>query len=164
MLFVLALAGPVVDSRPWKGLGLGLVLGLAALVGSSAWAQLSRRYPPPSYRAHYVLHGGQVAMWGNWHVEIARDVAGEYRLWVADAYRRPISADQYGGRIIPDPIGEPVELEDSLDRSFGFAKLPRKLSVVRLELDLPGQQLKFRYSFDGTRRPSALPEWCVPAR
>ncbi len=139
-----------------------MALGLAAMVASSATRQLSRRYPPPEYRAHYVLHGGQVAMWGNWHVEIARDVAGEYRLWVADAYRRPISAAFYGGRVIPDPVGEAVELEDSLDESYAFAKLPRNLKVVRLELDLPGQQLKFRYSFDGKRRPTALPEWCTP--
>lgn len=161
-ILVLGWVAPVVGSRRWTALGAGLVLGLTVLVADSAKTQLSLRYPPPNYRAHYMLRGGQVAMWGNWHVEIARDVAGEYRVWVADAYRRPISAAYFEGRIIPDPEGGPVELEHSLDQSFAFAKLPRKLKVVRLELDLPGRRLHFRYSFDGTRRLSALPEWCAP--
>lgn len=161
-LLVLGVSSPVVGSKRWTAFGCLMTLGLSALVAESAYRQLGQRWQPPNYRAHYVLRGGQVAMWGNWHVEIARDVAGEYRLWVADAYRRPISAAFYQGRVIPDPSGEAVELERSLDQSYAFARLPRNLKVVRLELELPGRQLKFRYSFEGPRRSTPLPEWCAP--
>lgn len=166
---VLALGAPVLrrlgrgrESLAWGSLAVVLVTVLLAQVIASAASQLSQPYRPPSYRAHHVNHGGQVAMWGNYHLEMARDVAGEYRLWVADAYRRPISSAYYSGRIIPVPEGEPVELETSLDRSYAFAKLPKKLSLVRLELELPGQTLHFRFSFGGTGRPTELPEWCGP--
>jgi hypothetical protein len=166
---VLALGAPVLrrlggsrESLAWGALTLLLVTVLLTQVIASAARQLSQRYQPPGYRARYVNHGGQVAMWGNYHVEIARDVAGEYRLWVADAYRRPISSAFYSGRIIPVPEGEPVQLETSLDLSYAFAKLPKKLDLVRLELELPGQTLHFRFRFGGSGRPTELPEWCGP--
>jgi hypothetical protein len=35
---------------------------------------------------HTALHGGQVGMWGNYHVEYLA-VGGEYRVWITDATR-----------------------------------------------------------------------------
>ncbi len=39
---------------------------------------------------HTALHGGQVGMWGDHHVEyVAKD--GTYRVWVTDSHRRPVA-------------------------------------------------------------------------
>ncbi len=39
---------------------------------------------------HRSLHGGQVSMWGNMHLEYApKD--GEYRVWVTDEHRNPVT-------------------------------------------------------------------------
>lgn len=160
-LVLLAGVGPLVGSRRWRLAVLVAAVGLSTAVAASAGRQLSRRYQPVTYRAHYVLHGGQVAMWGNWHVEITRNQAGEYRVWVADAYRRPIAARYFGGRILALPGGAPQELVPSLDESYAFVKLPRKQDVIHLELDLPGQHLNFRYSFAGKKK-APPPEYCAP--
>lgn len=38
---------------------------------------------------HTSLHGGQVGMWGDHHVEYAAQ-DGEYRFWITDAHRNPV--------------------------------------------------------------------------
>ena len=44
---------------------------------------------------HVALHGGQVGMWGNYHLEYLPK-AGEYRVWVTDANRNPIAGTVTG--------------------------------------------------------------------
>lgn len=44
---------------------------------------------------HTALHGGQVSMWGDYHVEYApKD--GEHRVWVSDAKRVPVTTNVSG--------------------------------------------------------------------
>ena len=144
-------------------LGPGLVLWMA-VVGSflvSCYRQLSHPYPPPEYLSHVVNHGGQVGMWGNYHVEVARFPGDEYRVWVSDAYRRPISSRFYQGAFSGDPSGLKVDLTSSLDGSYAFARLPGKPGAVRLALAVPQGQMQFRFSFTSRRRTYSA-EWCGP--
>jgi hypothetical protein len=44
---------------------------------------------------HVALHGGQVGMWGEYHLEYApKD--GEYRVWVTDEHRNPVAGTVTG--------------------------------------------------------------------
>lgn len=44
---------------------------------------------------HTSLHGGQVGMWGDHHVEYAAQ-DGEYRFWITDAHRNPVTGPVSG--------------------------------------------------------------------
>lgn len=66
---------------------------------------------------HTSLHGGQVGMWGNLHIEYAPK-GGEYRVWVTDEHRNPVAAAsgsiREGAETIPlaaAPGGELVGLD-----------------------------------------------------
>jgi hypothetical protein len=44
---------------------------------------------------HTSLHGGQVGMWGDFHLEYA-PADGEHRVWISDARRVPVTAGASG--------------------------------------------------------------------
>ncbi|MEW6277845.1 MAG: hypothetical protein AB1758_04410 [Candidatus Eremiobacterota bacterium] len=150
------------DVLAWGGVGLLLVMGVLWAFLSSALQQLRQPTRPEEFHAHTVNHGGQVAMWGDYHIEVGRDVSGEYRVWLSDAYRRPISARYYRGTVTPEPSGTAVPLEASLDASCAFARLPREVRTIVLDLDVPGHAMRFRFRFDETPGKRSRPEWCGP--
>lgn len=77
---------------------LGWLAAGGLMVGSVLWAfvtsalsQLEQPTRPESFHKHSINHGGQVGMWREYHVEVARNLAGEFRVWVSDSYLRPTS-------------------------------------------------------------------------
>jgi hypothetical protein len=85
---------------------------------------------------HTSLHGGQVGMWGNFHVEyLAHD--GEYRVWVTDATRNARKASgsvKAGDDVVPltAPADDPSA--PLFAKSAGAGSLP-----VAVEVTVDGQ-------------------------
>lgn len=141
----------------WFGVGVGLVACVLYAFVMSAMQQLSEPTQPESFHKHYVSHGGQVGMWQNYHVEVARDESGEFRVWVSDAYRRGISARYFSGSL------NGSALEASLDNSYAFVRQPRQVKTADLKLNVPGQQMTFRFHFDEQPGRKSLPAgFCAP--
>ena len=147
-------------------------LGLAVLLGTSWWATrqtVTEAFAPPPPRdplhSHHIDHGGQVAMWGDYHAELTRLPSGDYQFWMSDAYRRAIGAQHYTATIRARPSGLPVRLEPSLDGAFRQAKLERRVKVVEVLVQLPGMKsaVKLSYAFDGTQK-KGMASYCGPAR
>jgi hypothetical protein len=141
----------------WFGVGVGLVACVLYAFFTSAMQQLSEPTQPESFHKHYVNHGGQVGMWQNYHVEVARDTAGEFRVWVSDAYRRGISPEYYSGTL------NGAALEASLDSTYAFVRQPREVKSADLKLDVPGQRMTFKFQFDEQPGRTSMPAgFCAP--
>lgn len=141
----------------WLGVGVGLVACVLYAFTVSALSQLAEPTEPESFHKHYVSHGGQVGMWQNYHVEVARDEAGEFRLWLSDSYRRGISAELYKGTINGSP------LIPSLDNTYAFVKGERSVKTADVALDVPGVPMTFKFVFDGKPGRTSMPAgFCAP--
>lgn len=141
----------------WLAAGGLLVFSVLWAFVTSALSQLEQPTQPESFHKHYVNHGGQVGMWQNYHVEVARNLAGEFRVWVSDSYRRPISAQFFEGTL------NGVPLEKSLDLSYAFARQPLEVRTASVLLRLPGQEMSFRFEFDEKAGRTSLKEFCAPS-
>lgn len=146
-------------------------LGLAVLLGTSWWATRQTvtealTPPPPKdpLHSHHIDHGGQVAMWGDYHAELVRQPSGAYQFWLSDAYRRAIGAEHYTASIQPRNQANPTPLEASLDGSFRQATLERNVKRVDVEVTLSGfkEPIKLLYAFDGSQKRGAMAGFCGP--
>ncbi len=140
----------------WLAVGVLLIVSVLWAFVTSALSQLKEPAQPESFHKHYVNHGGQVGMWQNYHVEVARNLAGEFRVWVSDSYRRPISAQFFEGALNGSP------LEKALDLSYAFVRQPIEVRTAALVLRLPGQEMTFRFEFDERAGRTSLKEFCAP--
>jgi hypothetical protein len=52
---------------------------------------------------HTAHHGGLIGMSGDLHLEIVSEVAGEYRVYMTDAFRQPIRAEGVSGMLVLMP-------------------------------------------------------------
>ncbi len=142
----------------WLSVGLVLVVGILYAFLTSAFTQLGTPTQPESFHKHYVSHGGQVAMWQNYHIEVARDESGEFRVWVSDAYRRGISSEYFSGTL------NGSELIGALDETYAFVKQPRKVKEADLKLAVPGQTMSFKFNFDEQPGRTSMPAgFCAPS-
>lgn len=105
-------------------------------------------------------------MWGDYHCEVARSISGEYRVWLSDVYRRPISAEFFTATLHPrDAQGRASETEKypldlSLDKTYRFAILDRRMKSVEVRLAYPGNTIKLDFEFDAPNGKRSLKEWC----
>lgn len=95
---------------------------------------------------HTALHGGDVAMWGNFHVELlARD--GVYRVWVTDASRGPV-AGAVSGVVVDGQARLPLVAEpgpgalSAAAEGAGTRPVTVELSVDGLAFTVPFQPVK----------------------
>ncbi len=146
-------------------------LGLAVVLGTSWWATrqtVTEAFTPPPPKdplhSHHIDHGGQVAMWGDYHAELVRQPSGTYQFWLSDAYRRAIGAGHYDAFIRPRNTLSPVELEASLDGTFRQATLDRGVKRVDVEVRLSGfkDPIKLLYAFDGSQKRGLMGGFCGP--
>lgn len=155
-------SGPEIRRRlaAWAVVGALLAIGLIGAFLRSAFRQLSEARPPDGFHGHYRGQGGQVAMYRNYHIEVTRNLAGEYRVFVTDAYRRSISPKFFGGNVRAESGGDSIPLEPSLDNAYATARLPREVRQIRLLLTLPGQSLNLRFDFSQRLGPPLPPQLC----
>lgn len=78
--------------------------------GAAASAQFQTATVGMQSHDHTALHGGQVSMWGDLHLEYA-PADGQYRVWVTDEHRNPVpgpvsGAVHDGDRTIPLVAGD----------------------------------------------------------
>lgn len=75
---------------------------------------------------HTALHGGQVAMAGALHLEVVLSADGELRVYLSDAFRKPLDARRYRGTAELDLEGAPPV---PLSATAGGEHLSAKLGV-----------------------------------
>ena len=75
---------------------------------------------------HTALHGGQVAMAGALHLEVVLSADGELRVYLSDAFRKPLDARRYRGTAELDVDGAPPV---PLSATAGGEHLAAKLGV-----------------------------------
>lgn len=150
-------------------------MGLAVLIATGAWItrqSLVESVTPPRLELkhrHTLGNGGQMAMWGDYHAELARSNSGEYRLWLNDAYERPISSTFFEGKLVPrDPKSGSLDekhallLDEGLDKQYRFALMPREIKSVQAQLSYPGGTIRLNFVFDESRGKRSVLGWCGP--
>jgi hypothetical protein len=108
-----------------------------------------------------------MAMWGEYHAEVARAESGEYRVWLSDVYRRPISAQFFEVTLYPrDPqsdvvdLSRPFPLDLSLDQAYRFGIVDRDIKAVQIRLRYPGNWIHLDFEFDSPKGKKSLKDWC----
>lgn len=151
----------------WVGIALGCLMATAIWVTRQTLYEAVVPSVQDRKHQHALSNGGQVAMWGDYHVEIARHISGEYRVWFADAYQRPIGSDFFSGELLPrnaktKVIDENagVKLEPGLERLYHFALMDPSIKSVQLRLNYPGGNIKLNFAFDESQGRRSLLEWC----
>lgn len=85
----------------WVALGLMLVLSMAWWLTRTSIVELTTAETPMPDHAHAQERGGQIAMWADFHAEVARVQSGEVRVYLTDSYNRPIAARYFEAEITP---------------------------------------------------------------
>ena len=85
----------------WVAIGLTLVLSMAWWLTRTSIVELTTAETPMPNHAHAQERGGQIAMWGDFHAEVARIQSGEVRVYLTDSYNRPIAARFFEAEITP---------------------------------------------------------------
>ncbi len=107
---------------------------------------------------HTALQGGMVAMSGDMHLEVLSLRSGEVRLWVTDAFRKPVPLSGMKGTV--ESAGQSVPLTPEPGGQFLAAKLPasdqERETTVRLPM--PGDPEYFiTFLLTPKDAPSAVP-------
>lgn len=153
----------------WVALGLLLVLSMAWWLTRTSIVELNAQETPIADHAHVQERGGQVAMWGDFHAEVARIESGEVRVYLTDSYNRPISARFFEAEVAPvkagtgansEPTAEPKPTISALDDSYRFALLGQEARAYRVKVSTPGWSVKLKFEFDNERGRRSLPLWC----
>ena len=125
-----------------------------------AWQYLAHAHEHPASGAvaheekvhnHVSLHGGQVGMSGDYHVEFVIKNDGEYRLYITDFMRKPVDISKAKGSLVINPEKAHSEnLDLSLDEAleeFLLAKgNPRSEGdeiYASARIEIPGQEPVF---------------------
>jgi hypothetical protein len=102
----------VTSDKPGKCSKCGMALAESGKVGKA-----------PMKHEHTPHHGGQLGMVGENHVEIVIPKAGEYVVWLSDAYRKPLALGKAAGALtVTDASGKIVNAPLALS--------PKKDSLV----------------------------------
>ena len=154
----------------WVAVALGMLIATGAWVTRESLMEVVVPVRDGLKHLHSLGNGGQVAMWGDYHAELARNVTGEYRMFFTDAYQRPISSEYFEGRLVPrngftgelDESGA-VTLVESLGHDYRFAITPRSVIGGQAQMKYPGGTINFNFLFDGKRGHQSLNGWCGPS-
>lgn len=115
------------------------------LNGGSRSALFETRAVGTAFHDHTSLHGGQVGMWGHYHVEL-RAAEGRYRVWVTDAARGPVSAVVTGAirdgeQSLPLELDAPSGALQATAEGAGARPVTVELSIDGQPLALPFQPI-----------------------
>ncbi len=143
----------------WSALGLVVLAMFGWWLLRTASVEMMTQEPSLQDHSHTPVEGGQVAMWWDFHAEVARIESGELRVFVTDSYDRRVSADFYQVEVTPES-GIPRFMEPSLDGSFRFLRLPRNDRQYSLKISTPGWNVTLNFLFDEERGRRSLPFWC----
>lgn len=165
---------PRTDNRDvvgWVALGLLLVLSMFWWLARTSLVEVLTEEPSMKEdHAHAQIAGGQVAMWGDFHAEVARIESGEVRIYLRDSYNRDIGSKFFDAKVLPLPLGatpapeeegEYLSTEESLDGAYRFLRAPREYQEYKIKIVTPGWTSSLRFAFDGTKGKSSLPIWCA---
>lgn len=151
----------------WTAIALGVLVAMATWITRQSLVEGISPPPPPREHGHAEYHGGQMAMWGEYHAEVARAESGEYRVWLSDVYRRPISAQFFEVTLYPrDPqsdvvdLSRPFPLDLSLDQAYRFGIVDRDIKAVQIRLRYPGNWIHLDFEFDSPKGKKSLKDWC----
>lgn len=183
-----------VDNTPKSNKGVAGWLAVALLLVLSMFWWLARASlvevitQEPSIKENHVHaseEGGQVAMWGDFHTEVARVESGEVRIYLRDSFSRSIAGEYFKAKILPivpkgqatpsptsatevstkpgeEDLSDYVDAELSLDGTYRFARLPREAKEYKVKITTPGWTSSFRFVFDGSKGRSSI--WCSVPR
>lgn len=171
----------------WVGIGLLLMLSMAWWLTRTSIVELTAASTPTPEHAHTQEMGGQVAMWGDFHAEVSRIESGEVRVYLSDAYNRPIAARFFEAEITPfqepakdsSPLATPTDkpspasdlstapspgtarlTKPALNESYRFARLDQQDKAYRVKVKTPGWSVTLKFVFDGENGRRSLPIWC----
>lgn len=169
----------------WLALGLLLVLSMAWWLTRTTVVELMTDEGPKEEHAHTQERGGQVAMWGDFHAEVARIESGEVRVYLTDSYNRPIAARFFEAQIEPLPESQstvPAEqglasltqpnlpptppstgsiaTVPALNDTYRFARLDRQWRNYRVRVSTPGWNVTLKFAFSEDQGRRSLPIWC----
>lgn len=150
----------------WTAISLAVLLAMGTWITRQSLLEAAAPPTPPREHSHSLYHGGQMAMWGEYHAEVARAISGEYRVWLSDVYRRSIRADLFRVTIYArDAAGKadksrPTEMDLSLDQDYRFAILDRSVKSVEVRIDYPGNWIVLDMEFDGPKGRKSVKDWC----
>jgi hypothetical protein len=156
----------------WVALGLGALLAMGSWVTRQS-IEAALTAPPPTgmHMAHSPQNGGQIAMWGDYHAELARMISGEYRLWLSDGNEAPIGAAFFSGQVVPRDArtgaldtAAAAKLETSLDGLSRQCQLPQAVRSVQVQMTYPAGTIRLNFIFDEGPRRRSLMRWCGPPR
>lgn len=170
----------------WLAVALLLVLSMFWWLARASLVEVITQEPSiKENHAHASEEGGQVAMWGDFHTEVARVESGEVRIYLRDSFSRSIAGEYFKAKILPITPGEKsepsptpapkamenppdqdlsnyVDTELSLDGTYRFARLPREAKEYKVKITTPGWTSSFRFVFDGSKGRSSI--WCSVPR
>lgn len=91
----------------WLGVALLVVLSVGWWLLRASVVELNAK-PTIDDRGHRHTQekGGQIAMWGDFHAEVARIESGEVKIYLSDAYARPIASRYFTATIAPIPVAQ----------------------------------------------------------
>lgn len=153
----------------WLALGLVLILGLGWwLARSSLIEVMTEEDKEKEDHAHTQTMGGQVAMWGDFHAEVARIESGEVRIYLRDSYNRDIASRYFDAEVKsvqdqdtdrPEETFQPTQA--ALNESYRFVRLGRDAVHYKIKVSTPGWTASLKFDFDGTRGRRSLPLSCT---
>lgn len=149
----------------WTAIALGILLAMASWITRQSVVEATTKPVDIREHAHFMGHGGQVAMWGDYHAELARVESGEYRLWLSDRYRRSIgnkffSATMFERDAKTAALGQGYPMDAGLDGEYRLAFLPRDKKSVQIQMKYPAGTIKLNFVFDETRGKRTMKGWC----
>ena len=149
----------------WVAIGLTLVLSMAWWLTRTSIIELTTAETPKPNHAHAQENGGQIAMWGDFHAEVARIQSGEVRVYLTDSYNRPIAARFFEAEITPiqdktEKSGKAKETIPGLNDDYRFALMGEEWKAYRVKVKTPGWSVNLKFAFDGLSGRRSLPIWC----
>lgn len=154
------------DLLGWFGLALFLFFAMGWWLTRTSFVEVMTEEPSRQEHAHTQIEGGQVAMWGDFHAEVVRVETGEVRVYLSDAYNRPIAARYFEASVANFENDAANSAEDfqtttpSLDDKFRFARMDRDQNSVRVKVGTPGWSVTLKFDFDKEGGRRSLPIWC----
>lgn len=153
------------DPVGWLGLGVLLVLALGWWLTRASLVEVMTEEPSAAEHLHQSAEGGQIAMWADFHAEVVRIETGEIRVFLTDAYSRPIAARYFDAEVQSvgpqGPQSEPfLQTTPSLDGSHRFVRANRDQTTTRVKVSTPGWNVTLKFDFDGESGRRSLPIWC----
>lgn len=147
----------------WAAIAAFLVLGMGWWLTRQSVTEVMTEENAGKHEVHLNSKGGQVAMWGDYHAEVMRLVSGEYRLFLTDAYRRPIGNEHFTAQIAARRPGEPEQfkkMDKALAGGYLFALLGPEDRAIAVKVGTPGWEVRLVFEFDESRGKRSLPLWC----